>query len=130
MNSQYNSKITPLFASEDLAFDLQLMQRGNVQKLSGYDILVEVYTCQLSPRKSVMSIISDPSLQKDTVGAEVIRYSSHFILRLKPEFLKCLPTGVLTFSIRYRTDKMVITNVITTGRFLNDCPANSDLLVE
>ena len=42
MHGQYRSRLTPFYASEDISFDLRLMQRAEVQKLSEYDIYVEI----------------------------------------------------------------------------------------
>lgn len=130
MHGQYRSRLTPFYASEDISFDLRLMQRSDVQPLSEYDIYVEIFTSQLSPRKTVMSIVSNPDKQQTVEGADIIRYSDHFVLNLHPEFLKYFPTGVLTLSVRYRSEKFMITNVLKTERFLNDTPANSDLVVD
>lgn len=130
MHGQYRSRLTPFYASEDISFDLRLMQRAEVQKLSEYDIYVEIFTSQLSPRKTVMSVVSNPDNQKDIEGADIVRYSDHFVLNLHPVFLKVFPTGVLTLAIRYRSENSMITNVLTTERFLNDTPANSDLVVD
>lgn len=130
MHGQYRSRLTPFYASEDISFDLRLMQRAEVQKLSEYDIYVEIFTSQLSPRKTVMSVVSNPDNQKDIEGADIVRYSDHFVLNLHPTFLQVFPTGVLTLAIRYRSESSMITNVLTTERFLNDTPANSDLVVD
>ena len=130
MHGQYRSRLTPFYASEDIFFDLHLMQRAEAQKLSEYDIYVEIFTSQLSPRKTVMSVVSNPDNQKDIEGADIVRYSDHFVLNLHPAFLKVFPTGVLTLAIRYRSENSMITNVLTTERFLNDTPANSDLVVD
>lgn len=130
MHGQYRSRLTPFYASEDISFDLRLMQRAEVQKLSEYDIYVEIFTSQLSPRKTVMSVVSNPDNQKDIEGADIVRHSDHFVLNLHPTLLQVLPTGVLTLAIRYRSESSMITNVLTTERFLNDTPANSDLVVD
>lgn len=130
MHGQYRSRLTPFYASEDISFDLRLMQRAEVQKLSEYDIYVEIFTSQLSPRKTVMSVVSNPDNQKDIEGADIVRYSDHFVLNLHPTLLQSFPTGVLTLAIRYRSENSMITNVLTTERFLNDTPANSDLVVD
>lgn len=130
MHGQYRSRLTPFYASEDISFDLRLMQRAEAQKLSEYDIYVEIFTSQLSPRKTVMSVVSNPDNQKDIEGADIIRYSDHFVLNLHPILLRVFPTGVLTLAIRYRSENSMITNVLTTERFLNDTPANSDLVVD
>ena len=130
MHGQYRSRLTPFYASEDISFDLRLMQRSEEQVLSEYDIYVEIFTSQLSPRKTVMSVVSNPDNQKNVDGADIVRYSDHFVLNLHPEFLRYFPTGVLTLSIRYRSEKAMITNVLTTEKFLNDTPANSDLVVD
>lgn len=130
MHGQYRSRLTPFYASEDISFDLRLMQRAEVQKLSEYDIYVEIFTSQLSPRKTVMSVVSNPDNQKDIEGADIVRYSDHFVLNLRPTLLQVFPTGVLTLVIRYRSENSMITNVLTTERFLNDTPANSDLVVD
>lgn len=130
MHGQYRSRLTPFYASEDISFDLRLMQRAEVQKLSEYDIYVEIFTSQLSPRKTVMSVVSNPDNQKDIEGADIVRYSDHFVLNLNPTLLQVFPTGVLTLAIRYRSESSMITNVLTTERFLNDTPANSDLVVD
>lgn len=130
MHGQYRSRLTPFYASEDIFFDLRLMQRAEVQKLSEYDIYVEIFTSQLSPRKTVMSVVSNPDNQKDIEGADIVRYSDHFVLSLHPTLLQVFPTGVLTLAIRYRSENSMITNVLTTERFLNDTPANSDLVVD
>lgn len=130
MHGQYRSRLTPFYASEDISFDLRLMQRSEEQVLSEYDIYVEIFTSQLSPRKTVMSVISNPDNQNNVDGADIVRYSDHFVLNLHPEFLRHFPTGVLTLSIRYRSEKSMITNVLTTEKFLNDTPANSDLVVD
>lgn len=130
MHGQYRSRLTPFYASEDISFDLRLMQRAEVQKLSEYDIYVEIFTSQLSPRKTVMSVVSNPDNQKDIEGADIVRYSDHFVLNLHPTLLQAFPTGVLTLAIRYRSENSMITNVLTTERFLNDTPANSDLVVD
>lgn len=130
MHGQYRSRLTPFYASEDISFDLRLMQRAEVQKLSEYDIYVEIFTSQLSPRKTVMSVVSNPDNQKDIEGADIVRYSDHFVLNLHSTLLQVFPTGVLTLAIRYRSESSMITNVLTTERFLNDTPANSDLVVD
>lgn len=130
MHGQYRSRLTPFYASEDISFDLRLMQRAEVQKLSEYDIYVEIFTSQLSPRKTVMSVVSNPDNQKDIEGADIVRYSDRFVLNLHPTLLQVFPTGVLTLAIRYRSESSMITNVLTTERFLNDTPANSDLVVD
>lgn len=130
MHGQYRSRLTPFYASEDISFDLRLMQRSEEQVLSEYDIYVEIFTSQLSPRKTVMSVVSNPDNQNNVDGADIVRYSDHFVLNLHPEFLRHFPTGVLTLSIRYRSEKSMITNVLTTEKFLNDTPANSDLVVD
>lgn len=109
---------------------MRLMQRAEVQKLSEYDIYVEIFTSQLSPRKTVMSVVSNPDNQKDIEGADIVRYSDHFVLNLHSTLLQVFPTGVLTLAIRYRSESSMITNVLTTERFLNDTPANSDLVVD
>ena len=100
------------------------------QDLLKYDIYVEIFTSQLSPRKTVMSVVSNPDNQNNVDGADIVRYSDNFVLNLHPEFLRHFPTGVLTLSIRYRSEKSMITNVLTTEKFLNDTPANSDLVVD
>lgn len=82
------------------------------------------------PRKTVMSVVSNPDNQKDIEGADIVRYSDHFVLNLHPTLLQVFPTGVLTLAIRYRSENSMITNVLTTERFLNDTPANSDLVVD
>jgi len=130
MHGQYRSRLTPFYASEDISFDLRLMQRAEAQKLSEYDIYVEIFTSQLSLRKTVMSVVSNPDNQKDIEGADIIRYPDHFVLNLHPALLKVFPTGVLTLAIRYRSENSMITNVLTTEKFLNDTPANSDLVVD
>lgn len=130
MHGQYRSRLTPFYASEDISFDLRLMQRAEAQKLSEYDIYVEIFTSQLSSRKTVMSVVSNPDNQKDIEGADIVRYSDHFVLNLHPTLLQVFPTGVLTLAIRYRSESSMITNVLTTERFLNDTPANSDLVVD
>lgn len=130
MHGQYRSRLTPFYASEDISFDLRLMQRAEVQKLSEYDIYVEIFTSQLSPRKTVMSVVSNPDNQKDIEGADIVRYSDHFVLNLHPTLLQVFPSGVLTLAIRYRSENSMITNVLITERFLNDTPANSDLVVD
>lgn len=128
MHGQYRSRLTPFYSSEDISFDLRLMQQEKVQDISEIDIQVIVFTSQLSPRKSVYSIVSNPESQPTVEGANIVRYDDHFILNLRPEFLADFPTGVLTLSIRYKMNLSLITNVITTEKFLNDSPSNTDLL--
>lgn len=118
MQGRYKSRITPFYASEDLSFNLRLMQNSQVQPLDGVDISVEVFTGQMTPRKSVVSLGSEESPVVE--GAEIVRYEDHFVLSLKPAFLKELSTGVLMFMIRYKVDRSIITNLIRTEKFVND----------
>ncbi len=118
MQGRYKSRITPFYASEDLSFNFRLMQGSEVQSLEGVDISIEVFTGQITPRKSVVSLVSEESPVVE--GAEIARYEDHFVLNLKPSFLKDLSTGVLMFMIRYKVDLSIISNLIRSEKFVND----------
>lgn len=125
MKAQYISRLTPFFASENISFELQLKKGSEIQDISGVDIGVELYTSQLSPRIFARSFAADPS-QVTTPGVSFVRYPSLYILHLAPSLLSTLPTGVLTLVLRYyMEDGSVVTNKITTERFVNDMPVES-----
>lgn len=121
MKNNYSSRFTPFYASEDLKFAFSLMKGAEVQDLSEVDIILEVYTSQLSPRRFAASFYLQPD-RVTTEGVVIKRAVDGFKVSLRPAFLKTLPSGVLTFVIRYNTFWGKISNKIVTERFVNDMP--------
>lgn len=121
MKGNYTSRFTPFYASEDLKFGFVLKKGPDVQNLSEVDIILEVYTSQLSPRRFAASFYLEPD-RVTTEGVTFYRESDHFEVMLRSSFLKTLPTGVLTFVFRYNTFRGKISNKVVTERFVNDMP--------
>ncbi len=118
---------TPLFASETNTFSMELMLGSEVQSLEEVDIVVLVYTSQLSPRLHVASVYADWIAGKtQDEKAYIARTSNSFTLVLTPDFLRQLPTGMLTFSINYTKGRMRVTNVIVAEKFINNVSQCND----
>lgn len=123
MQASYISRQTPIFASEVNSFRMELVLEDEVQSLIGVDIAVTVFTGQLSPRLLILSKYQDwVDGKEQNEDAYIARDTKNFTVVMAPEFLKNLPTGILTLSVTYAKDKMRVTNVIVTEKFINDLP--------
>lgn len=128
MNARSVSVPNPIYASQSVAFLMTLMFQSQKVLLQDYDISVEVYTSQMSPRKSVQLSKSEAEHSDATVLLK--RWGDQWGVQFEPDWLKDFPTGVLTLTCRYRSDRNAITNVVKVGKFINDYPANSDKVVQ
>ena len=105
--------------SSTRAWEFKLMHGQDVLSLENVDIVVEVYTSQLSPRLHVYSIVSnDANTPVSDDGGEIRRNRGSWTLILSPSFLTKLDVGVLTFRVLYTSDKFSCVNVITSGRLV------------
>lgn len=105
--------------SSTRAWEFKLMHGQDVLSLDNVDIVVEVYTSQLSPRLHVYSIVSnDANTPVSDDGGEIRRNRGSWTLILSPSFLTKLDVGVLTFRVLYTADKFSCVNVITSGRLV------------
>ena len=115
------SKNSTFYASETILLRMSLHKRTEQTSLSGIDIVLEIVTSQLGPRRYASSFAKTPN-ENLTNGVKIMRSSNMFYVQLSPEFLQTLPSGFLIITAHYKTKSGFITNRVNIGRFVNDMP--------
>lgn len=100
----------------ELNFVLSLMQGCSRELIVYTDIIVEVYTTQLSIRKHVSSyvrgVIPASSQVLSDPGGFIRRYRDRWTLTLSPLFLRDLDDGLLHLRVRYLNASYEVEDVL------------------
>lgn len=119
--SRYISTVGRFYKEESLCFEFQLLRGANAVWCKDYDIEMYVYTSELSPRLRVCDyregFVKEVFRFVPHCGAEIVKGRNTYYVKLSPMFLKALPTGVLTFGIRYIGDGFESAEILRTSPF-------------
>lgn len=89
--------------------------------ISNAEIVVEVFTSSLSPRRFAGF---PEGAEPTTPGVSLRKYQDLYTLTFSPEFNKSLPTGKFIITLHYHIDGAWITNRLVTEKFVNDLPGD------